>query len=273
MRMILLLVAALFLAYCAPPPEAGGATSDNTPTDTIEPRATTRQSRAAPKAALCVRVCLMGLKACVVKYADGGQAMHRQGTVRGSMPARGKRAADPGATATGVCQRTSDPCGCFHDSRRRQGSSGRCASTERDQVCFGLSLASTAKGFLRGSPSVPRPHETRHRVCADRDRGSAPVLRSEVRPGRSRGPRVRADLRLPDRQRPLAAPHELLRSVSAGRKRRSNSASMWAGSGSSVTTQVWTTSALSLPLTRTPLARQRVSVISADKASMAARSR
>ena len=57
-------------------------------------------------------VCLMGLKACVVNYADGGKPCTGKAQCEGQCRLEGPPPM-PGATATGVCQRTSDPCGCF----------------------------------------------------------------------------------------------------------------------------------------------------------------
>lgn len=110
MRMILLLVAALLLAHCAPPPEAGGATSENTETTTGPGDDTDESCRA--KGGIFRPVCLMGLKACVVKYADAGKPCTDKAQCEGQCRLEGPPPM-PGATAKGVCQRTSDPCGCF----------------------------------------------------------------------------------------------------------------------------------------------------------------
>jgi hypothetical protein len=54
----------------------------------------------------------MGLKACVVNYADGGKPCTGKAQCEGQCRLEGPPPM-PGATAMGVCQRTSDPCGCF----------------------------------------------------------------------------------------------------------------------------------------------------------------
>ena len=110
MRMISLFVAAMFLTHCAPAPDTGGTTSENIVTTTGSGDDTEETCRA--KGGTFRPVCLMGLRACVMKYADGGKPCTGKAQCEGQCRLEGPPPM-PGATATGACQRASDPCGCF----------------------------------------------------------------------------------------------------------------------------------------------------------------
>lgn len=115
MRMILPLLAALFLASwflasCAPPAETSVAKSENIVTNT--PSTQESETSCGARGGTLQRVCLMGNTMCVVKYADGGKPCTGKAQCEGQCRLEGPSPL-PGARATGVCQLTSDPCGCF----------------------------------------------------------------------------------------------------------------------------------------------------------------
>ena len=62
-------------------------------------------------------VCMMGELACVIEYRDAGKRCTDKRDCRGQCLYEGPDPPPP-SKAIGVCQRTSDPCGCkafIHD--------------------------------------------------------------------------------------------------------------------------------------------------------------
>jgi hypothetical protein len=55
-------------------------------------------------------VCMAGALVCVLRHRDGGKRCTDQSQCTGGCFYEGPQPAPAGAT--GVCQRTSDPCGC-----------------------------------------------------------------------------------------------------------------------------------------------------------------
>lgn len=53
---------------------------------------------------------MLGTFECVVRYRDAGKRCTDKSQCTGDCLYEGRQPAPPGAT--GVCQRTSDPCGC-----------------------------------------------------------------------------------------------------------------------------------------------------------------
>ena len=103
MRPLLITLALAFTAACAaaaaPGPELVGA-------------GTPDEARACAQRGGEMRpVCMMGTIQCVVRYADAGQPCRDGDDCEGDC--RAETMGPHGQAATGQCQATSDPCGCF----------------------------------------------------------------------------------------------------------------------------------------------------------------
>ena len=101
----------LLLVCCAPP---------QTPTTTSQPGVVSGPGVDANEVKACTarggsmhRVCLMGNMACVISYPDAGKTCTDKDECTGQCRFAGGTPPPPSATARGVCQQTSDPCGCF----------------------------------------------------------------------------------------------------------------------------------------------------------------
>jgi hypothetical protein len=110
MRTILLLAAAFFLLNCAPPPDTETATADTVVADS--PTVEDDDQSCQAKGGTLRRICLMGTMSCVLKYADGGKSCTGKAQCLGQCRFEGAPP-PPAASVVGVCQRTTDPCGCF----------------------------------------------------------------------------------------------------------------------------------------------------------------
>lgn len=101
----LLLIFALVLASCAPPPStvegSGDAGGRLNPTQACEAKGGTYRP-----------VCLMGELTCVMPHKDAGKACTDGDQCEGKQ-CRYSGDAKPGDSVTGACVRSSDPCGCF----------------------------------------------------------------------------------------------------------------------------------------------------------------
>ena len=100
----LLLVFALVLVSCAPPPSTADVSSGGgglNPTQACEAKGGSYR-----------RVCLMGVWSCVMPYKDAGKACTDGDQCEGRQ-CRLEGSAKPGDSVTGACVRSSDPCGCF----------------------------------------------------------------------------------------------------------------------------------------------------------------
>lgn len=110
MRTILLLAAGFFLLNCAPPPDTGTSTADTVVADSSTAEDDDQSCQA--KGGTLRRICLMGTISCVLKYADGGKSCSGKAQCLGQCRFEGAPL-PPAASVVGVCQRTTDPCGCF----------------------------------------------------------------------------------------------------------------------------------------------------------------
>jgi hypothetical protein len=109
---VLLLIAALILASCAPN-ETPAERPANDPPQIAEPKPDTLEA-CTKKGGTYRRVCLMGTLACVMPYSDGGKPCTDKKECQGQCRYEGQgETPSPGTKVTGACQRTTDPCGCF----------------------------------------------------------------------------------------------------------------------------------------------------------------
>lgn len=121
----LLILAALFLASCAPPP---APQSDPPRDESISPGGSVQEAQACSKAGgTWRRVCLMGTWSCVMTHRDGGKTCKDKKDCKGQCRYEGSESLAPGSTVTGVCQRNSDPCGCFAEVRDGKLQPALCA--------------------------------------------------------------------------------------------------------------------------------------------------
>lgn len=110
---ILLLIAALVLASCAEPEIKADGPIVASETGGPQPKPDTAEA-CTKKGGTYRRVCLMGSWSCVMPYADAGKSCTDKKQCQGQCRYEGEGEMPPAGTAvTGVCQRTSDPCGCF----------------------------------------------------------------------------------------------------------------------------------------------------------------
>jgi hypothetical protein len=112
---VLLILAALFLGACAPSTTA----SNDPPADgSTSAGASVRDAEAcSTRGGTWRRVCLMGTWSCVMPYRDGGKTCADKKDCTGQCRYEGSESLAPGSPAKGVCQRNSDPCGCFAEVR------------------------------------------------------------------------------------------------------------------------------------------------------------
>jgi hypothetical protein len=111
----LLILAALFLATCAP---STTSTSERPRDESTGPNSSLRDAEACSnRGGTWRRVCLMGTWSCVMPYSDGGKTCSDKKDCQGQCRYEGGESLAPGAPAKGVCQRNSDPCGCFAEVR------------------------------------------------------------------------------------------------------------------------------------------------------------
>lgn len=124
---IFLIAAFLVLSACAP----SGATQSEPPRD----ESTVPTGPSVLDAKACTdrggnwrRVCMRGNWSCVMPYADAGKVCRDKKDCTGRCQYQGKGDAMPpaGTPATGVCQRNSDPCGCFTEVRDGKVVGGLC---------------------------------------------------------------------------------------------------------------------------------------------------
>jgi hypothetical protein len=115
---IFLIALCLILSACAP----SGANQSDPPRD--ESAVPGGGEASAGDAKACTdhggswrRVCMMGKWSCVKNYADAGKVCKDKKDCQGQCRYQGDRDLAPGSPATGVCQRDSDPCGCFAEVR------------------------------------------------------------------------------------------------------------------------------------------------------------
>jgi hypothetical protein len=106
-------------AVTAPASATAPAATASTPSSTPPPQApeaSERRPTAAETRECAARggtiqpICMQGELACVVRYRDGGKRCRDKSDCRGECLYEGPDPAPP--SATGICQRTSDPCGC-----------------------------------------------------------------------------------------------------------------------------------------------------------------
>lgn len=119
LRLGLALLAATLLAACAPTP----APADPQPVPVAQ----------GPDAKACTAqggkiqpVCMRGLPACVIPYADAGKTCRDKADCQGRCLYQGERPADPETPVTGQCQATSNPCGCFAEVEHGRYLRGVC---------------------------------------------------------------------------------------------------------------------------------------------------
>ena len=112
---IFFIVAALLLGGCAP----STTSSDERPRDeSTGPGTAVRDAEACSnRGGTWRRVCLMGTWSCVMPYGDGGKSCSDKKDCTGQCRYEGSESLTPGSPAKGVCQRSSDPCGCFAEVR------------------------------------------------------------------------------------------------------------------------------------------------------------
>lgn len=112
---LLLILAVLIVGACAP---STTSPSDPPRDETTSPNTTVRDAEACSnRGGTWRRVCLMGTWSCVMPYRDGGKACSDRKECEGQCRYEGSLTLAPGSPAKGVCQRTSDPCGCFAEVR------------------------------------------------------------------------------------------------------------------------------------------------------------
>jgi hypothetical protein len=119
LRLGLALLATALLAACAPTP----APADPQPVPVAQ----------GPDAKACAArggriqpVCMRGLPVCVIPYADAGKTCRDKADCQGRCLYQGERPADPEAPVTGLCQATSNPCGCFAEVEHGRYLRGLC---------------------------------------------------------------------------------------------------------------------------------------------------
>jgi hypothetical protein len=112
---ILFILCALLLGACAP----STTSQANPPRDeSTSPNASVRDAEACSnRGGTWRRVCLMGTWSCVMPYRDAGKACSDKKECEGQCRYQGSEQLAPGSPAKGVCQRDSDPCGCFAEVR------------------------------------------------------------------------------------------------------------------------------------------------------------
>jgi hypothetical protein len=96
--------------YVPPPPSAATASSSAAaPANDPVPSAAD-QKECAARGGKIQPVCMRGLPECVIRYRDAGKRCTDKKECTGDCVYEGRQPAP--ATGSGVCQRTSDPCGC-----------------------------------------------------------------------------------------------------------------------------------------------------------------
>jgi hypothetical protein len=114
---IFLIAAFLVLSACAP---SSTSQADPPRDESTSPGggASVRDAKACTdRGGSWRRVCLMGTWKCITTYADGGKSCKDKKDCTGQCRYQGDEALAPGSPVTGVCQRDSDPCGCFAEVR------------------------------------------------------------------------------------------------------------------------------------------------------------
>lgn len=124
--MLILSFVALLAAGCAPAaqPSQGTSAGPGAQVSSNGPRIPDAKTCAA-QGGTVRPVCLMGNLACVITYADGGKTCTDKDDCLGQCRFEGKPL-PPGATAKGVCQRNSDPCGCYSEVIKGKVQPGLC---------------------------------------------------------------------------------------------------------------------------------------------------
>lgn len=125
MRRLFAALVAAALTACAPP-------AAPTPTgEAAETPASAPVGAGTPEAAACAQrggalrpVCRMQTLQCVVQYSDAGRACRDGDDCQGDC--RADAGVTPGASITGQCQASSDPCGCFTTVEGGRAQAGLC---------------------------------------------------------------------------------------------------------------------------------------------------
>lgn len=110
------IVAAVALAACAAPQTAGKAADAPAADAPVVKEAYNEALSTDPAACKAKngeiqRVCMLGKPMCVISYKDAGKSCTDSSQCSGRCQTEG--GAPPNQPATGTCQPTSNPCGCF----------------------------------------------------------------------------------------------------------------------------------------------------------------
>jgi len=118
MRIFLIAIAAfLALTACAPPPSSAQGEPPRDESTGLGGASAADAKACSDRGGTWRRVCLMGTWSCVMPYSDGGKSCKDKKDCQGQCRYQGDGVSAPGTPVTGVCQRDSDPCGCFAEVR------------------------------------------------------------------------------------------------------------------------------------------------------------
>jgi hypothetical protein len=118
MRIFLIAVAVILaLGACAPPQSSAAGDPPRDQSTSPDGPSVADAKACSDRGGTWRRVCLMGTWSCVMPYSDGGKSCKDKKDCQGQCRYQGEGVLEPGSPVTGVCQRNSDPCGCFAEVR------------------------------------------------------------------------------------------------------------------------------------------------------------